>query len=53
MSDQVLYNVSSRTDNLEVPFVKRDLVYVNDNSAGSYNGQFLIETSAIANSGVY
>lgn len=51
MSDQVLYNVSSRTDNLEVPFVKRDLVYVNDNSAGSYNGQFLIETSAIANSG--
>ena len=51
MSDQVLYNVSSRTDNLEVPFIKRDLVYVNDNSAGNYNGQFLIETSAIANSG--
>jgi len=52
MADQILYSVSSRTEALDQPFLKKELVYVNDNSAGGvYNGQIIIETSAVANSG--
>ena len=52
MSDQILYSVSSKTEGLDQPFLKKEMVYVNDNSAGGvYNGQIIIETSAIANSG--
>ncbi|NBO22833.1 hypothetical protein EBU94_05775, partial [bacterium] len=52
MADQILYSVSSRTEAVDQPFLKKDLIYVNDNSAGStYNGQIIIETSAVANSG--
>jgi hypothetical protein len=52
MADQTIYAVSSKTDISEAPFTKKDLVYINDNNSSStYNGQIVIETSSLANSG--
>lgn len=52
MADSLIYQVSSRSDFLEQPFTKRDVVYVLDNNNSSYSGsQILLETSQLANSG--
>lgn len=52
MADSLIYTVSSRSDFLEQPFTKRDMVFVIDNNNSSYSGgQILLETSQLANSG--
>lgn len=52
MADSLIYQVSSRSDMLEEPFSRKDVVYVIDQNNQSYaGGQILLETSQLANSG--
>lgn len=40
MADQVIFSESMRSDSIEQPFLKKEVVYIQDqNSGGIYNGQ--------------
>ena len=51
MADNLLYEMSTMTENLSEPFVKKEIVWISDSNGGSYNGQIIFETSSLANSG--
>lgn len=52
MADQVIFSESMRTESMEQPFLKKEVVYVQDNNSGGvYNGQIIFETSSLSNSG--
>lgn len=52
MADSLIYQVSSRSDMMEEPFSRKDVVYIIDQNNSSYSGgQILLETSQLANSG--
>ncbi len=50
MSDAFIYNVSQQSTRGEEPFLKKEIVYVNDQQQGSYVSQVQIDLSALANS---
>lgn len=51
-ADSLIYELSGASQTVTEPFVKKEVLYVLDQNGGSsYNGQVLIETSPIANSG--
>lgn len=49
--DNFLYDVSNTSEVQTEPFTKREVVYVLDSNNGSYNGQILLDTSSLSNSG--
>ena len=49
--DQNVYKLSRETQNEEKPFTFKQWEYINDNNNGSYNGQIVLDTSSISNSG--
>ena len=51
--DNLLFDVSNSSEVQSEPFVKRELVYVLDSNNGNYNGQILLDTSSLSNSGKY
>lgn len=52
MADQTIFSESMTTESMEQPFLKKEVVYVQDNNSGGvYNGQIVIETSQLSNSG--
>ena len=53
MSDQLVYQLSSRNDLMESVASKRELVYITDQNNGSYSNSITFESSAISNSGKF
>ena len=51
--DNLLFDVSNSSEVQSEPFVKRELIYVLDSNNGNYNGQILLDTSSLSNSGKY
>ena len=51
MADNHLYETSNATDSRDEPFIKREVIYVLDQNNGNYNGQILMDTSTVSNSG--
>lgn len=53
MADALIYNLSTKNDYLESVATRKEVVYVQDQNGGSYNGTINIETSSISNSGKF
>lgn len=53
MLDEYLYNSSMEPQVTSQDMVDKEILYVQDISGGSYSGQFVIETSSLANSGKF
>jgi len=53
MSDEYLYNVSSTPQVSSQDMIDKEVLFVQDSNGGSYSGQFVIETSSLANSGKF
>ena len=51
MSDTYVYEESLFKEKSSIPFVKREITYVNDNNNTNYNGIIKFESSSTANSG--
>lgn len=51
MLDEYLYNVSSTPQVSSQDMIDKEVLFVQDSNGGSYSGQFVIETSSLANSG--
>lgn len=51
MADQFLYEASQMTESNVEPFVKKELVWVQDQNGGSYNGQIQFDATQLSNSG--
>lgn len=49
MSDAFIYNVSQQSTRGEEPFLKKEVLYVNDQQQGTYVSQVQVDLSAIAN----
>lgn len=50
MSDQFLYEVSMSSQTPFEPFLKKEIVWINDTNNGSYNSQLQYDFSQVANS---
>lgn len=53
MLDEYLYNTSSEPQVSSQDMTDKEILFVQDNNGGSYSGQFVIETSSLANSGKF
>ena len=54
MADQIVYSESMRSESYEQPFLKKEVVYIQDNNSGGvYNGQIIFDTTQLANSGKF
>jgi hypothetical protein len=53
MSDQTLIELSTANQNIEEPFVKKEVLMITDQNNGSYSGTISIDSSSLANSGRY
>jgi len=51
--DNIVYEQSVSDDLPSNEFVSKQWVYVNDSNQGSYNGQVIIDTTALSNQGGY
>jgi hypothetical protein len=51
VSDSVIYDKIFSPPEEDMPFVNKEVLYVNDINNSSYNGQIQIETSSLSNSG--
>ncbi len=53
MLDEYLYNASSAPQISSQDMIDKEILFVQDSNGGSYSGQFVIETSSLANSGKF
>ncbi len=53
MLDEYLYNASSAPQVTSQDMTDKEILFVQDSNGGSYSGQFVIETSSLANSGKF
>ena len=53
MSDEYLLQISQESQFSEEPFVVKKVLYQSDSNNSSYNGQILLDTSSLSNSGLY
>jgi len=53
MCDQLVYQLSTRNDLMESVMTKKEVVYIQDQNGGAYNGIITFETSSISNSGKF
>lgn len=53
MLDEYLYNASSTPQVSSQDMTDKEILFVQDSNGGSYSGQFVIETSSLANSGKF
>lgn len=51
--DEFLVETSTQINTSTEPFNKKEMVYVLDQNNGNYNGQIIIDTSSLSNSGKY
>ena len=53
MSDQYLFETSTESQYETEPFVLKKVLYQQDQNNSAYNGQVLLDTSSLSNSGMY
>lgn len=53
MMDQVLFDASTASQITSQDMTDKEVLFVQDSNGGSYSGQFVIETSSLANSGKF
>lgn len=53
MLDEYVYNTSSTPQVSSQDMTDKEILFVQDNNGGSYSGQFVMETSSLANSGKF